>query len=195
MQDVRIEIRKTRHDHVRRIVFENTSPELGTLVLKGMKAFKELVQHRYIIPGKNSKGVRRHTRGNVHVAEQTATTAKVRVTSSTRLPGAKLKAGAVTVSGVAYNDGSARLESVLVSFDRGHSWQPAEFRAPDSPYAWYQWTARANLKPGVYEIWSRAIDALGRTQPLDGSIFWSQRIGSVEQRPGNAEQGDCLAHH
>lgn len=60
------------------IVFENTSPELGTLILKGMKAFKELVQHRYIIPGKNSKGVRRHTQGNVHVAEQTATTAKVR---------------------------------------------------------------------------------------------------------------------
>jgi len=43
-----------------------------------MKAFKELVEHRYIIPGKNSKGVRRHTQGNVHVAEQTATTAKVR---------------------------------------------------------------------------------------------------------------------
>ena len=43
-------------------------------------------------------------------------------------PGAKLKAGAVTVSGVAYNDGSARLESVLVSFDRGQSWKPAEFR-------------------------------------------------------------------
>jgi sulfite oxidase len=65
------------------------------------------------------------------------------------------------------------LESVLVSFDRGHSWQPAEFQAPDSPYAWYQWTVRANLKPGVHEIWSRAIDALGRTQPLDGAIFWN----------------------
>src|SRR4029077_15634854 len=28
------------------VVFENTSPELGTLILKGMKAFKELVQPR-----------------------------------------------------------------------------------------------------------------------------------------------------
>jgi sulfite oxidase len=87
--------------------------------------------------------------------------------------GATLKAGAVTVSGVAYNDGSARLESVLVSFDRGHSWQPAKFEVPDSPYAWYQWTTQVNLKPGVHEIWSRAIDALGRSQPLDGSIFWN----------------------
>jgi sulfite oxidase len=87
--------------------------------------------------------------------------------------GAEVKAGAVTVSGVAYNDGSARLESVLVSFNRGQSWQPTEFTVPDSPYAWYQWTTQANLKPGVHEIWSRAIDALGRTQPLDGSIFWN----------------------
>jgi sulfite oxidase len=87
--------------------------------------------------------------------------------------GAKLKAGAVTVIGVAYNDGSVRLESVLVSFDRGQSWQPAKFEVPDSPYAWYRWRTQANLKPGVHEIWSRAIDALGRTQPLDGSIFWN----------------------
>jgi hypothetical protein len=36
------------------------------------------VEHRYIIPGKNSKGVRRHTQGNMHVVEQTATTAKAR---------------------------------------------------------------------------------------------------------------------
>ena len=87
--------------------------------------------------------------------------------------GATLKAGAFTVSGVAYNDGSVRLESVLVSFDRGQNWQPAKFEVPDSPYAWYRWTTQANLKPGVHEIWSRAIDALGRSQPLDGSIFWN----------------------
>jgi len=86
---------------------------------------------------------------------------------------AGLKAGTVTVSGVAYNDGSVRLESVLVSCDRGQSWQPAKFEVPESPYAWYRWTTEANLKPGVHEIWSRAIDALGRTQPLDGSIFWN----------------------
>jgi sulfite oxidase len=87
--------------------------------------------------------------------------------------GATVKAGAVTVSGVAYNDGSVRLESVLVSLDSGQSWQPAKFEIPESPYAWYRWTTQANLKPGVHEIWSRAIDALGRTQPLEGSIFWN----------------------
>ena len=60
------------------IVFENSTPELGTILIKGQKAFRELVNSRYIIPGKNSKGVRRHTQGNVHVAEQTPTKAMVR---------------------------------------------------------------------------------------------------------------------
>jgi hypothetical protein len=36
-------------------------------------------------------------------------------------PGAELEAGAVTVSGATYNDGAARMESVLVSVDRGRS--------------------------------------------------------------------------
>jgi acetoacetate decarboxylase len=58
--------------------FETTVPEIGTVLIKGMKAFKEFINFRYILPGKTSKGVRRHTQGNVHVAEQTATTAKVR---------------------------------------------------------------------------------------------------------------------
>jgi hypothetical protein len=87
--------------------------------------------------------------------------------------GATLKAGPVTVSGVAYNDGKARIESVLVSVDRGQSWQPAKFDVPDSPYAWYQWKTQATLGRGNQEIWARATDALGRSQPLDGKIFWN----------------------
>jgi sulfite oxidase len=89
------------------------------------------------------------------------------------LPGARLKAGLITVSGVAYNDGRAPIESVLVSVDKGESWQPAQFEVPESPYAWYQWKAQQTLKLGTHEIWARAIDALGRSQPLDGKIFWN----------------------
>jgi sulfite oxidase len=89
------------------------------------------------------------------------------------LPGARLKAGAITVSGVAYNDGKAPIESVLVSVDKGQSWQPAAFEVPESPYSWYQWKAQRTLKPGTHEIWARATDALGRSQPLDGKIFWN----------------------
>lgn len=86
---------------------------------------------------------------------------------------AVLPAGPVMVGGVAYNDGAAPLEAVLASFDRGESWKAAELTRPDSPYAWHPWTTEADLEPGTHEIWSRAIDALGRTQPLDGSILWN----------------------
>jgi len=57
------------------VVFETTIPEMGTIVTHGKKVFREIVFARY---GKTSTAVRRHTQGNVHVAEQTATTAKVR---------------------------------------------------------------------------------------------------------------------
>jgi hypothetical protein len=60
------------------VVFENTTPELGTVIIKGKNAFLALVEDRYIKPGKGSKAVRRHTQGNCHVVEQTAVTAKVR---------------------------------------------------------------------------------------------------------------------
>jgi DMSO/TMAO reductase YedYZ molybdopterin-dependent catalytic subunit len=88
-------------------------------------------------------------------------------------PDAVLPAGPVTIRGVAYNDGAAPLEAVLVSFDRGESWTAAALTRPDSPYAWCPWTMTADLQPGRHEIWSRAIDALGRSQPLDGSIYWN----------------------
>jgi acetoacetate decarboxylase len=57
---------------------EVTTPTLGTIIVKG-KGFREFVNLRYIVPSVGSSAVRRHTMGNVHVAEQTATTAKVRI--------------------------------------------------------------------------------------------------------------------
>jgi sulfite oxidase len=86
----------------------------------------------------------------------------------------KVSAGKLRVSGVAFNDGEARIDSVLISTDRGATWRQAEVTTPDSPYAWYVWHAEVELPTGKQEIWSRAFDALGRTQPLDGNIFWNQ---------------------
>ena len=88
-------------------------------------------------------------------------------------PNAKLPAGEITVEGVAFNDGQARIDSLLVSIDEGHSWQQATLDVPESPYAWYRWQAKLNLPAGKQQIWARAVDALGRTQPLDGSVFWN----------------------
>ena len=60
------------------IEFVNTTPELGTVITRGKKVFRQIADDRYIQPGKTSIAVRRHTMGNIHVVEQTATTAKVR---------------------------------------------------------------------------------------------------------------------
>jgi DMSO/TMAO reductase YedYZ molybdopterin-dependent catalytic subunit len=87
--------------------------------------------------------------------------------------GALLTAGGTRVSGVAFNDGRARVESVLLSTDEGRAWQRAELGVPKSPYAWYRWHSRVKLPAGKQQIWARAVDALGRTQPLDGAIHWN----------------------
>jgi hypothetical protein len=65
------------------------------------------------------------------------------------------------------------MESVAVSLDRGATWLPTALETPDSPYAWYPWTTQLTLDPGVHQIWSRATDRLGRTQPLDGAVDWN----------------------
>jgi len=61
------------------ILFETTAPCFGTIRVKGKKAFKDFVNVRFRGPGSETNRVaHRHTMGNVHVAEQTDTTAQVR---------------------------------------------------------------------------------------------------------------------
>lgn len=81
--------------------------------------------------------------------------------------------GIVEVRGVAWNDGSAPITGVEVSTNQGRSWQSASLEKPSSPYGWYPWRARVVLARGDGEIWARATDALGRSQPIDGAIMWN----------------------
>ena len=83
--------------------------------------------------------------------------------------------GANIISGVAWNDGGSPLVAVELSMDLGRSWRRAELTVPHSAYAWYDWQATVELVPRQQTIWSRAVDALGRSQPIDGSIFWNPR--------------------
>jgi hypothetical protein len=89
------------------------------------------------------------------------------------LDGESPKAGEIEVRGVAFNDGATRIEAVELSLDDGQSWRRAVLKTPRSPYAWYPWTARLTLAKGRQRILARAVDALGRTQPLDGTIDWN----------------------
>ena len=85
------------------------------------------------------------------------------------------KMGDVTISGVAFNDGLAAITSVVVSADGGTTWQSADIKPPESPWAWYHWSTNAKLASGTNKLMCRATDALGRTQPLDGLTRWNPR--------------------
>lgn len=87
--------------------------------------------------------------------------------------GAHVHSDDVEISGVAWNDGTARIETVLVSADRGCAWHSSEIAHSESPYGWQRWSISLPLVPGRHEIWARAIDAKGRSQPLDGRITWN----------------------
>ncbi len=86
-----------------------------------------------------------------------------------------VKAGPVTIRGVAFNDGAAAIDTVLVSLNQGETWQKAAVEKPAGRFAWYPWHLRTDLRKGRHVIWARAIDALGRSQPIDGSIYWNPR--------------------
>ncbi len=89
-------------------------------------------------------------------------------------PGTTVAAGkSHVVRGVAFNDGAVRIDAVQLSTDRGRSWSRARLEFPRSRYAWYRWTAAVRLPAGEHELWARAVDARGRSQPLDGSIHWN----------------------
>lgn len=85
------------------------------------------------------------------------------------------KAGPVEITGVAFNDGEGPIISVKVSSDGGNSWVEAEIEAAESPWAWYHWKAKGELKAGSNTLISLATDALGRSQPLDGLVWWNPR--------------------
>jgi SnoaL-like domain len=59
------------------VTLEVTSPCIGSVTIKGKATMNALTALRYLEGGPTT-AMRRHTMGNIHVAEQTATTAKVR---------------------------------------------------------------------------------------------------------------------
>jgi len=87
--------------------------------------------------------------------------------------GQEVAAGPATIAGYAWNDGAAALEAVLVSTDQGGTWRRAELVLNPSPYGWSRWSYGTELARGANAIWVKASDALGRSQPMDGAVFWN----------------------
>ena len=63
--------------------------------------------------------------------------------------------------------GDRAVANVAVSIDFGATWQATELKAPVNRLAWQQWQTSVRLpRSGYYEVWARATDSAGVSQPM-----------------------------
>lgn len=63
--------------------------------------------------------------------------------------------------------GDSAIKATHTSIDFGATWQKAKLRKPANRLAWQHWTASVEFpETGYYEIWARAVDDAGRSQPM-----------------------------
>lgn len=63
--------------------------------------------------------------------------------------------------------GDLEVAGLSVSIDFGQTWQGAELAKPVNRLAWQNWDAEVHFpKAGYYEVWARAVDAEGTSQPM-----------------------------
>ena len=89
--------------------------------------------------------------------------------------GAHLVSGQVIVQGYATAGGHRRIAGVEVSADRGATWQAADLLDRPVPGAWSRWQAVVTLPAGAQELWSRARDSDGGTQPAHVRARWNPK--------------------
>ncbi len=82
---------------------------------------------------------------------------------TSRRDGAKVKAGKVTVSGLAW-DGGYGIRAVEVSTDGGKSWTDAKLEQDLGRYAFRPWSFDLNAKRGKVTVMANAINNIGQTQ-------------------------------
>ncbi len=63
--------------------------------------------------------------------------------------------------------GDLEVSELNVSVDFGATWTPAALKAPVNRLAWQLWDAEVEFpQAGYYEIWARAVDSNGHSQPM-----------------------------
>jgi hypothetical protein len=63
--------------------------------------------------------------------------------------------------------GDLAVNEVYVSIDFGATWVAADLKDPANPIAWQPWNAEVEFpEPGYYEVWARAVDSTGKSQPM-----------------------------
>ena len=63
--------------------------------------------------------------------------------------------------------GDDLVSGVFLSIDFGATWLPTALQSPANRLAWQDWASWVRFpEPGYYEIWARAMDSAGRSQPM-----------------------------
>jgi len=63
--------------------------------------------------------------------------------------------------------GDLQVSTVQVSIDFGQSWTAAKLKTAPNRLAWQRWESSLRFPgPGYYEVWARASDKNGRSQPM-----------------------------
>ncbi|WP_432696589.1 sulfite oxidase [Marinobacterium sp. YM272] len=63
--------------------------------------------------------------------------------------------------------GDLAVDKVHISIDFGATWIEADLKAPANRLAWQRWSTAINFPEiGYYEIWAKATDSEGRSQPM-----------------------------
>src|SRR3981189_2635507 len=78
--------------------------------------------------------------------------------------GAKLKPGATTLKGIAFDSGKG-IKEVAVSIDGGKTWTPAKLGKDLGKYSFREWTLPVKLAAGAHELKVRATNNAGDSQP------------------------------
>lgn len=87
--------------------------------------------------------------------------------------GADVAESTVQVRGHAWS-GDRTIEAVDVSIDFGATWRTADLDLPANNGAWQNWRLDVSFpQAGYYEVWSRATDSAGVTQPF--AIDWNPK--------------------
>jgi DMSO/TMAO reductase YedYZ molybdopterin-dependent catalytic subunit len=74
--------------------------------------------------------------------------------------------GALSLRGHAWA-GDLAVDEVHVSTDFGATWKKAALDGPANRFAWQHWSADVDFpKIGYYEVWVKATDNTGRSQPM-----------------------------
>jgi hypothetical protein len=80
--------------------------------------------------------------------------------------GAKVKAGKVAVSGMAW-DGGYGIRSVQVSTDGGKTWASATLGQDLGPYAFRPWSFDLSAKKGTNTVMVNATNKIGQSQTAE----------------------------